>query len=141
MTFINEKIRIACEHLKANINASSVKVPGVEFTPSPYKETNVPPTDAVWMPYGGEELPATPDYHAWFRFTLEVPEAAEGREYRLVATTGREGQWDATNPQCTVFIDGETAYQAFDTNHTWAPLKAGTHAVNFYYYTNASGGG
>ena len=139
MTFIQEKIRIACDHLKANMNVSSVKVPGVEFTPSPYKETNVPPADAVWTPYNGEELPATPDYHAWFRFTLEVPAAAEGREYRLVATTGREGQWDATNPQCTLFIDGETAYQAFDTNHTWAPLKSGTHQVNLYYYTNASG--
>jgi len=139
MTFIKEKIRISIGHLQANMYASKSPVAGIEYTPSPYKEGNTPPADAVWTPYHGEELPAAPDYHAWFRFTLDVPEAAEGREYRLIATTGREGQWDATNPQCTLFIDGETAYQAFDTNHTWAPLKPGKHTVNLYYYSNAGG--
>ncbi len=49
--------------------------------------------------------------------------------------TGREVQWDATNPQFTVFVNGVTT-QALDTNHTWLPLQADQdYDIYMYLYT------
>ncbi|MBQ8510892.1 MAG: alpha-mannosidase [Clostridia bacterium] len=140
MTFIHEKIRIACSNVQGQIVTANKGIPGVEYTPCGYKTGNTPPADADWKPYSGGELTAPPDSHFWFRFKLDVPVPAEGREYRFCATTGREGQWDARNPQCIVYIDSESAYQAFDTNHTWTPVEPGSHDVAVYYYTGMDHG-
>ena len=59
-----------------------------------------------------------------FRLSLDVP--AEGNWY-LYATTGREGAWDAINPQFVVRVNGQVK-QAFDVNHIRLPLENGAHA-------------
>ena len=58
-----------------------------------------------------------------FRLSLDVP--AEGNWY-LYATTGREGAWDAINPQFVVRVNGQVK-QAFDVNHIRLPLENGAH--------------
>ena len=66
---------------------------------------------ALW----GEEL--------WqnFEVFLRVPPAPKGRRNYLYLTTGREGQWDACNPQFEARINGKLR-QAFDVNHIRMPL-------------------
>ncbi len=140
MTFIHEKIRIACSNLNRQIVTATKSIPEVLYAACGYKTENTPPADAEWKPYRGEEIDAPIDSHFWFKFKLDVPTAPEGREYRLCATTGREGQWDSCNPQCTVFIDSDSAYQAFDTNHTWTPVEAGEHEALIYFYNGMNGG-
>ena len=56
-----------------------------------------------------------------FEVRLRVPPAPEGRRNYLYLTTGREGQWDACNPQFEARIDGKLR-QAFDVNHIRMPL-------------------
>ena len=56
-----------------------------------------------------------------FEVQLHVPPAPEGRKNYLYLTTGREGQWDACNPQFEARIDG-ILRQAFDVNHIRMPL-------------------
>lgn len=58
-----------------------------------------------------------------FKLSLDVP--AEGNWY-LYATTGREGAWDAINPQFVVRVNGQVK-QAFDVNHIRLPLENGAH--------------
>lgn len=140
MTFINEKIRISCSNLKNQIVTERRYISDVMYTACGYKTENAPPAGSEWKPYHGEEINAPIDSHFWFSFKLDVPKTSEEREYRLVATTGREGQWDAGNPQCTVFIDSDSAYQAFDTNHTETPIVSGEHDVLIYFYNGMNGG-
>lgn len=50
-----------------------------------------------------------------FRFTVITPDDFQGRVV-LSLTTGREGQWEAVNPQMVVWVNGRIE-QAFDTRH------------------------
>lgn len=51
-----------------------------------------------------------------FANTVTLPDTFEGKVVEFALKTGREGEWDATNPQFTVYIDGELR-QGFDVNH------------------------
>lgn len=64
-------------------------------------------TNEVW-----EEL----KQHRWFRTTLTLPEEFNHRFVEFVITTGREGQWDATNPQMLFYLNGKII-QGVDVNH------------------------
>lgn len=52
-----------------------------------------------------------------FTGSATIPEQLRGKIVEFQLLTGREGQWDATNPQFSVFVDG-VLRQGFDTNHT-----------------------
>lgn len=133
MTLLYEKIKKTLETLSAHITEGSTPVDGIYVSPCGYKTGNSPSPDAVWTPYNGKSLEAEPDSHFWFKFSVEIP-SEDGYEYRLTAKTGKEGQWDAKNPQSILYVDGATAYQAFDVNHTQAILSPGRHDVLVYHY-------
>lgn len=134
MTLLYEKIKTILEVLQSRITVERKPVDGISVSPCGYKTSNTPSPDTVWTPYNGKTLDANPDDHFWFEFRIDVPEAEDGYEYRLAAITGHEGQWDAKNPQSILYIDGDTAYQAFDVNHTEAVIPAGRHDVRIYHY-------
>lgn len=54
--------------------------------------------------------------HRWFRTTFTIPDSYDGKYVELKITTGREGQWDATNPQMLCYLNGEII-QGVDVNH------------------------
>lgn len=56
------------------------------------------------------------DTHFWFKTKVQIPQGFIGKTVVLEVTTGREGQWDATNPQFLVYVNKEIA-QGFDVNH------------------------
>lgn len=140
MTFIPEKIRELSKVLQSRIVLSSTAVSEMKIIPCEYKKSNTPPSDSAdWKDYRGEELIAPKDSHWWIKFSVDVPHAADKRAYRLYVETGIHS-WDATNPQCTLFLDGnDTAVQAFDTNHTFAPITEGHHDVVIYLYNGMNG--
>lgn len=55
------------------------------------------------------------DYY-WFETTVTIPEELDGQCVVYSMTTGREAEWDATNPQFTVYVNGELI-QGLDVNH------------------------
>ena len=61
--------------------------------------------------------------HDWmdFRFSVTTPEDYSGK-LTLSVRTGREGAWEATNPQFVVWVNGRIE-QAFDTQHTSLVLE------------------
>ena len=73
--------------------------------------------DGVW-----EDVPASnfwggdQEYRV-FSGRVTIPEEFRGRIVEFQLLTGREGLWDATNPQFSVYVNGELR-QGFDTNHT-----------------------
>lgn len=141
MDFIYEKIRVMTDKLDTLRLLDQQEVP-YTFIPCPeYKITNTPPAlTEDWQPYTPNYLFEGVDTHYWLHLTLQTPKLPADREARLRVKTGREGQWDATNPQFTVYVDGVTT-QALDTNHTWLPLESDReYDIYFYVYTGMTGG-
>ena len=141
MDFIKEKIRVSTNKLKTLIVKNSEPV-SFEFIPcKEYKKDNTPPpANADWQPYTPDLRFSGIDTHYWVHMKCNSLEPIKGCEYRLQVKTGREGQWDATNPQCTVFVNSTSAAQALDTNHTWLPLEAGKELdIYIYVYTGMGG--
>lgn len=64
-------------------------------------------TDDVWHCYAK---------HRWFRTDVVFPDTYIDQKIVFQITTGREGQWDATNPQMLFYLDGEIV-QGLDVNH------------------------
>lgn len=54
--------------------------------------------------------------HRWYRTTVIIPEEFDHCHVEFLITTGREGQWDATNPQMLFYLNGKII-QGVDVNH------------------------
>ncbi|MFT4006437.1 MAG: alpha-mannosidase, partial [Lacrimispora sp.] len=52
----------------------------------------------------------------WFETVVTIPEDFQGQAVVYECKTGREGQWDATNPQFTIYVNG-VRKQGLDVNH------------------------
>ncbi|WP_312370403.1 alpha-mannosidase [Lachnoclostridium sp.] len=52
----------------------------------------------------------------WFETIVTIPEQFDGKCVVFELSTGKEGEWDAINPQFAVYIDGMFR-QGFDVNH------------------------
>jgi len=141
MDFIKEKIRVMAGKLKELQTVKSGRVEYAYIECPEYKTSNEPPkAGADWKSFDPYKLFDGIDKHFWLHMQIPGLEAEEGKELRLSVKTGREGQWDATNPQVTVFVNGVTT-QAMDVNHTWLPLKWGQDCdIYMYLYTGMNGG-
>ena len=69
--------------------------------------TDIPPS-GIW---GGDR-----EYRV-FREKVVIPAHFHGKCVDFQLLTGQEGQWDATNPQFSVYVNG-VLRQGFDVNHT-----------------------
>ena len=67
--------------------------------------------------------------YRWYRTRVQIPEEMGGKRVEIRFITGREGQWDATNPQMLFYVNGRLV-QGIDVNHRQVLLeekaKAGT---------------
>jgi alpha-mannosidase len=52
----------------------------------------------------------------YFRTNLQMPEECEGKRVTYELRTGKEGEWDAVNPQFMLFVNGERR-MGLDVNH------------------------
>jgi|LGOV01.1.fsa_nt_gb alpha-mannosidase len=69
-----------------------------------------------WQDFTVGENWKAEDAHRWFRTTLVLPEEYTGETVVFRITTGREGQWDACNPQFLFYVN-EKLIQGCDVNH------------------------
>lgn len=76
------------------------------------------------------------DKHFIIQKTVEIPCAQNNNETVIKITTGREGEWDALNPQFILYVDGKMI-QGIDINHTESVISSGTHEILLYGYTGA----
>lgn len=123
MDFVQQKIRVISEKLKELMTVSREPI-AYTFVECPeYKKGTVPPgPEADWKEAAQFQRFSGMDMHAWLHVTLAPMAPKDGMEPRLSVRTGREGQWDACNPQFIVYVNGENT-QALDVNHTWMPLE------------------
>ncbi|MEY8352808.1 alpha-mannosidase [Lachnospiraceae bacterium 54-53] len=69
-----------------------------------------------WAWITNEELWGGHREYFWFEAEVTIPEAFDGGCVVYECRTGREGLWDATNPQFTVYVNG-VRKQGLDVNH------------------------
>ncbi len=98
--------------------------------------------DFTPFPQGGEWGQDTA--HDWmdFKVTVKTPDDYRG-QLTLSILTGREGMWEATNPQFVVWVNGKIE-QAFDTKHTSLVLEeravpGKTYEIFLQGYANYTG--
>lgn len=80
------------------------------------------PENAIW---GGHQEYMT------FAATVTIPDEMDGKPVEFSLLTGKEGEWDATNPQFSVYVNGKLR-QGFDVNHHELLLSASAKAGETY---------
>lgn len=84
-----------------------------------------------WQDYEYNKAWSSLDSYRWLRTTVTIPKDMEGRHVEFRITTGREGQWDATNPQMLFYLDGEII-QGIDVNHREVTISEKAEAGRKY---------
>ena len=143
MQFIEQKVQSTCQKMKALcVHEIQAFKDGVTYVKSGYKQSNLPPEEGR-VPYCGESLEK--DSHYWFRVAFHTPPFPDcgpkaDAQYLFRFYTGRNGAWDALNPQALVYLNGRMV-QGLDINHTTVTLSPDTnYTADVYLYTgNASG--
>ncbi|MGN1095290.1 MAG: hypothetical protein ACI4QR_02760 [Eubacteriales bacterium] len=92
----------------------SVPVENILICPCGYKESNTPPEEGFIPFEPGAFWGDGKDTHAWFSFSLDVPEDLSPAV--LSVSTERTG-WNVFNPQFIAYVNGKMQ-QGLDTNHT-----------------------
>lgn len=96
---------------------------------------------ASWETCQIEDPWNTLDHHRWYRTSITIPESMDQKSVSFLITTGREGGWDATNPQMLFYLDG-TLVQGADINHRRMRIsdcaqKGATHEIALLVYSGS----
>ena len=142
MDFTMDRIKQMTWLLRDNIYAAKQSIPGWRYCECDYKHDNVIPdkNSADFRDFAPEERwGKKPDSHAWFCNHIVVPEAWRGKDVRFSLITGKEGEWDARNPQFIAYIDGVLT-QGLDVNHTELYLEGmDEFDLDLYAYAGLEG--
>ena len=113
---------------------SSRPVENITYKLCGYKVGSKLPNTSDFVPFEkGTTWGYDRDQHAWFHFTVDVPELMGG-EFKLEIST-QIGGWDATNPQFIAYVDGKIR-QGLDTNHTYLILEGqDSYDIMLYGYS------
>ena len=134
-----KKINKIISVLEEKLVVSSQKIKNVTYIESGYTKDNLPPEEAEWKQMEDDTEFVCHDRHYWFHFSLKTPELSPEEAVYLSFQTGREGQWDAVNPQMLLFLNGEIV-QGVDTNHTEVKVAPNTDYEAYgYFYAGLSG--
>ena len=110
----------------------SVRIPVSCYKRMEGKEKGSPWCSTLdWEDCSIEEPWACLDSHRWYRTTVEIPPHLDGAHVEFLITTGREGQWDATNPQMLFYLNGNIV-QGVDVNHREILISSGAKAGERY---------
>ncbi|MBE6664502.1 MAG: alpha-mannosidase [Ruminococcaceae bacterium] len=122
---INESIRnlkVMLRDIGKQTVIKTIPVTNITYKPCEYKIGSDLPNTSDFIPFeNGMTWGRVRDSHAWFYFTVDVPEECKGKEIKLNINTGLGSCWDAVNPQFIVYVDGHIR-QGMDVNHTYIML-------------------
>ncbi len=134
MAFIDEKIRISWQKLNQFANTKLYDIANIEYVKCDYKTDNsFPDENAGWQPFTSQTRMTGRDAHYWLRASFKTPPKKENTSYYIKCTTGYEGEWDGTNPQGLIYLNGEMV-QGIDTNHTDIYLEPDTEYIMYNYF-------
>lgn len=117
MIQIRERVGKMLEYLEGQIYPAQVPVEAWKMIRTDEKFQDVEHLDTTgWADFSREQIWGGHREYYWFETTVTVPEDFSGKCVVFQLTTGREGEWDATNPQFTIYVNGKLV-QGLDVNH------------------------
>lgn len=139
MKAIFRKAKHYLELVKSTEFSNVTKIDNITYCPADYKEDNTPPPLADFAPFkNGDSFGTGNDSHAWFHFTIDLPENMQGKPTELAVCTEFNRFGVTTNPQFLLYVDGKIR-QGMDTRHNEYLLPKGKHFdVYIYGYTGPS---
>lgn len=84
-----------------------------------------------WQDYEIDTPWNTLDSHRWLRTTIMIPEEMDKKHVEMQLISGREGQWDATNPQMLFYVN-QQLIQGVDVNHREVTISKEAKAGEVY---------
>ncbi|MDD2972619.1 MAG: alpha-mannosidase [Lachnospiraceae bacterium] len=117
MVFLKERIGKLIEEMRELIYVESTQVKSYKFIQSKerFQDVSAIKTDA-WASLTNEQLWGGHREYYWFETLITIPDSYQGKCVVYELRTGREEQWDATNPQFSIYVDG-VRKQGLDVNH------------------------
>ncbi len=129
MILIKERIGKMLEYLQEQVYPKQVAIPSYKMIRTDERCLDVNNLDtSSWTEITNQELWGGHREYYWFETVVTIPEEFDGECVVYELKTGKEGEWDATNPQFSIFVNG-VRVQGLDVNHREIilaePAKAG----------------
>lgn len=117
MYYLLERADKICGEISKYIYRETVAIENYQYAEGKYHNLEaIQALDpSIFKPFKTGDLWGGKDCHGWFKASVTVPEAFQGKTIALHFQTFEEG-WDATNPQFMLYINGEMV-QGLDINH------------------------
>lgn len=117
MVFIRERIGKLVEDIKELVYPESVDISNYKMVQTTERFTDIANlnTDS-WQDFSRKEVWGGHREYFWFETTITIPDSFQDKCVVYELLTGREGEWDATNPQFTIYVNGKLK-QGLDVNH------------------------
>jgi len=133
--FIKEKISVTCGNLEQLCEEVVYEVPQLRYKDSDYKKCGeYPDVDDTWKILPRGERLCGKDKHFWLYTEITTPAAKENEQIAMELITGKDGNWDAANPQGLVYLNGK-AVQGLDINHRKLLLEPEkNYQIMVYFY-------
>lgn len=117
MVLMKERIGKILEYLKDQIYPDRELVQAYKMLKTCEKFENVAELDtSSWEDFSGDQIWGGHREYYWFATKVRLPERFQGKTVVYELITGREGEWDATNPQFSIYVNGKRI-QGLDVNH------------------------
>lgn len=117
MVLMRERIGKLLEYLQDQIYPRSCEIQDYRMRKTEDKFTDLENLDTSdWEMLTREQLWGGHREYYWFETRVVIPAEFDGECVVYELMTGREGEWDATNPQFSIFVDGKRI-QGLDVNH------------------------
>lgn len=140
-----ERVDKILKDLRALIYSKRVRIENVYIIEGDFKgcdeaEASMEP----WVKFGQYDVWGDNYKRFWFKAEFAIPQELESSYVVLELTTGKEGQWDAVNPQFLCYLNGKVV-QGLDTNHreiilSKAAMAGETFRVDFHGYGGMNDG-
>jgi alpha-mannosidase len=117
MIQIKERVGKLLEYLEELVYPQSVPIEDYRMLKSEERFTDIGGLNTSgWQEFHKGQLWGGHREYYWFETIAEIPESFDGKCVVYELKTGREGEWDATNPQFRAYVDGKLV-QGLDVNH------------------------
>ncbi len=117
MVLIKERIGKLLQDIKELIYTDEIPIRDYRMLRSEEHFENVTEIDTSnWETLKSNQLWGGHREYFWFETTVKIPESFQGKCVVYELKTGREGEWDATNPQFSIYVNG-VRRQGLDVNH------------------------
>lgn len=112
-----ERIEKILKDLQELIYSKRVRMDDVYIKEGDFKNySEAEASGEPWIKFGQYDVWGDKHKRFWFKCEFNIPEELDNEYVVLEVATGKEGQWDAINPQFLSFLNGKIV-QGLDTNH------------------------